>query len=87
MKVVEYDDPIEVDVAGIVNERHGWTGQPELRYARVPGQYGAEWRCTDVAACKGRQHAMVATAQPVGHGASPSDSDAASVALSLEDFG
>jgi hypothetical protein len=57
MTVVEYPDPIEVDVASVREfkepERHGYA-QPLIEYHTVAGRYGAETRCTDVAACADR---------------------------------
>lgn len=55
MRVVKYDDPQPVQIAIRINERHGWTGQPEFEYKTVPGLYGAEWRCIDLTACLDRQ--------------------------------
>ena len=65
MRVVEYEDPIEVEVALVIGERVTTGGkpanQPELVYDRVPGHYGSEWRCEDVDACKRRQAPLTHT--------------------------
>jgi len=61
MTVVEYADPIEVQVTSVREfkepERRGYS-QPQLSHRAVQGRYGAETRCTDVPACVDRQRAV-----------------------------
>jgi hypothetical protein len=55
--LVRYDDPIEVEVAlAVSTDGHGRVLGNEIR--RVPGIYGAEWRCLDRDACAARVAAL-----------------------------
>jgi hypothetical protein len=57
MTLVEFEDPVMVEVAIAVSEdRRGRVLGNEIR--RVPGRYGAEWRCHDKAACADRLLAL-----------------------------
>lgn len=54
MTLVEYADPRPVEVTiPVAHDRHGRVTGNETR--TVPGRYGSEWRCSDHAACAGRQ--------------------------------
>lgn len=72
MTLIEYEDPIPVDVV-LVREfkepaRSGYA-TPTLDYRQVAGRYGAETRCTDVDACSRRQggQANQAPAEPAAN--------------------
>jgi hypothetical protein len=53
MSLVEYSDPLPVEVAiPVSHDGRGRVIGNEVR--TVPGRYGAEWRCTDGVACAER---------------------------------
>lgn len=58
--LVEYDDPIDVQVS-IPTDATRSTFETRT----VPGRWGAEWRCRDQRACDERLEAIEAASRPV----------------------